>query len=173
MIASHRFGKGQAVPKSKTVLKYLLSILTVACALFIFGNSALDGDSSGELSAAVLGLLREAAKFAGVSPALITEHRIRKLAHFCEYAVFGSLFTANIKAWREKIVPYLFMILFFGLAVPVADELVQTYIPGRNGNLRDVMIDFAGFVLGTSLCALLLRLIIRERSCAGPTSSAK
>lgn len=144
-------------------MKYLFTVLTIASVAFIFGNSLMEGESSGRLSAIALEIIRGGAEFAGISRELITEYMVRKLAHFCEYALFGFLLTATVKAWRETLKPFLFMVLFVGLAVPVADEFLQTFVPGRNGAVGDVLLDFAGVLGGVVVCSMLLKVLCRKR----------
>lgn len=109
----------------------------------------------------VLKLIQKAVEAIGISPAFITEHIVRKLAHFCEYALLGFLTTVTVRIWYGGVKKNIFMILFWGLLVPVSDEFLQLFVDGREGLVKDMVLDFAGFVLGTafyiglsSLCRL-------------------
>ena len=67
---------------------------------------------------------------------------VKKGAHFLAYAVLSVL------AWRlfrEGQRPYLWAFLLTVLYA-ISDEYHQSYIPGRNGTLIDVLIDSLGGV---------------------------
>ena len=46
----------------------------------------------------------------------------------------------------------------------IVTEIGQTYVPGRDGNVRDVLIDATGIAAGT----LFLRRVTRDRAAADP-----
>ena len=47
------------------------------------------------------------------------------------------------------------------LLYAASDEIHQLFVPGRSGEVRDVMIDFSGAVLGIALSMLVFLLICR------------
>ena len=59
---------------------------------------------------------------------------------------------------------YRLVVAAFLIAHGAATEVGQTYVPGRDGNERDVAIDAAGVVAGT----LLLRRVTRDRAAPEP-----
>jgi hypothetical protein len=63
--------------------------------------------------------------------------------HFSEFAI---LFLLTLRALRQSSAKYG---LAMGLCIAYAasDEFHQTFIPGRGGNLRDVLIDCSGIML--------------------------
>lgn len=82
---------------------------------------------------------------------------IRKTAHFTIYMILGlliinALCIYNISRTRAFILAILICILY-----AISDELHQLYIPGRSGQLTDVLIDSAG-----ALCGILLMTAIRR-----------
>ncbi len=68
---------------------------------------------------------------------------LRKLAHFCEYAVLGALLLRAVG--REALAAAA------GVAYAATDELHQRFVPGRQAALRDVAIDAAGVLAGVLL----------------------
>lgn len=78
----------------------------------------------------------------------------RKLAHVIIYMVLGMLGYGAVKyviaKKRWKISP-LTMTLILGIVFAIADEIHQTFIPGRQGKVSDVLIDTAGVVIGLAL----------------------
>lgn len=75
-------------------------------------------------------------------------HLIRKGAHFTVYFVLGIL-TAN--ALRTSGVPT-FKAVALALAICVVyaatDEIHQMFVPGRGAQVKDVLIDSAGAIVG-------------------------
>jgi VanZ family protein len=79
---------------------------------------------------------------------------LRKIAHFCEYAVLGLLL---VRATRREV-------LAFGIGVLYAasDELHQHFVPGRHAAVRDVAVDAGGVLAG-----LVVARTIRSRWSVG------
>ena len=124
-----------------------LALLATALWLwFIYARSAQPAAVSHEESGAVLGLLRRVLPFVDML-------LVRKLAHFTEYAVLGALLWLD---WRLLGRDGLLLPLGAGLLFAAGDELLQTFIPGRSGELLDVLLDFSG-VLAAVLPARLIR----------------
>lgn len=89
---------------------------------------------------------------------------IRKLAHFSVYTVLGML-TYNAFRGYEKLslrLSLLFSALLC-LLYAAGDEFHQSFVPGRNCQLRDVLIDFSGAVFGIALAALFIKLLKKLR----------
>ncbi len=79
---------------------------------------------------------------------------LRKAAHIFEYAVLAILlFNAFSRSFEKKqkqpsfktVVFYVFLISFL---YAVSDEFHQTFVFGRSGNIKDVLIDSVGIILG-------------------------
>lgn len=80
-------------------------------------------------------------------PNLFNEGTIRKLAHFVEFSFLGFFLSATVHAY-SGFKNQIFKILFFILAVPVADEFLQYFSEGRSSQVRDVLLDFSGGLFG-------------------------
>lgn len=128
--------------------------------IFIWGNSLLSGDKSSSISNSFayqlminLGLPIKLELF---------NHYIRKFAHFFEYACLGILIT---NALNHKILFSTKRInfLIFLFVVPIIDETIQYFVPGRNASLLDVGIDMSGFLIG-SLIFIGILSIIRKKN---------
>ena len=111
--------------------------------------------SSGQ-SGAIVGHLQQA--MPGVSTAILT-FLVRKSAHIIAYFVLGILMyralRITIRRWRTRTVAS-FAFLSCSLYA-VTDEIHQLFVPGRSGELRDVMIDSIAALVGVGLCAWLMR----------------
>ena len=139
------------------------AISLVLCLLwmgFIFYNSTKSGDVSNAKSYNMLNKARseyrqaegEAKKQYSSLPKNAREEKlnliVRKNAHAFEYCVLGilvsiALFQFGLRG-RGAIVYIMFICLFYA----VLDEFHQIYVPGRTSNVRDVLIDFAGALIG-------------------------
>ena len=128
----------------------VLLVITVMMYLVIFSMSAQDGETSGGLSEKLTALIvsRDSASFSAM------HHLVRKSAHVCEFALlfimwFGCMDEAfSVLSAKLRVgVPY--AMTFASAAV---DELHQLTVPGRSGQVTDVMID----MLGVSVLALAL-----------------
>jgi VanZ family protein len=99
----------------------------------------------------------------GLDPALLdlVETVTRKAVHLFTYGVLAVLAHRSLRqwrprtAWREPARTAFLLALLYG----IADELHQRLVPGRSGEVRDVLIDAAGALLGL----LLLRWYDRTR----------
>ena len=85
----------------------------------------------------------------------LTEHIIRKTAHFAEYAVLGGL---TAKAYglygRHRIFNRDALMLIF--MVPFVDETIQLFVAGRSGQISDVWLDMSGAAVGMAITAGVL-----------------
>jgi VanZ family protein len=79
-----------------------------------------------------------------------------KLVHTLEYAVLGGLCAhASQRTWplhaplRAALVG-----AFLAVAFGVSDEVHQSFVPGRNADLWDIVADTLGASLGAALSAL-------------------
>lgn len=68
---------------------------------------------------------------------------VRKTAHFTEFLIlYVFLYKALSESFPKKRV--LIMALIFTFLYACSDEFHQTFIPGREGRFRDVLIDTSG-----------------------------
>ena len=137
--------------------KVLFSFLTLGFILFIFSNSMFTGPESGSQSRFVMNMINHLLASLKISYA-IPELFIRKLGHFTEYFILGVLLTLTIYTYRIHGALSVFIKLFVLLLVPVFDEFIQLFTPGRGSSVADVLLDFCGGCVGMILCILLISL---------------
>lgn len=138
--------------------KIIWHILLIAYILFIFSNSLTPADESSAESGFVLRLVHQAIHAVGLTAPWLTEHIIRKCAHFGEYTVLGILLFQSMNhlgvgaAARRQL--HMLLIFF----VPFVDETLQLFTEGRSGQISDVWLDMSGVITGTILylCICLL-----------------
>ncbi len=113
------------------------------------------------------------------------ENPIRKLAHFCEYAVMGVLLFCVWYPWlgftvaggkekpkntkglkrRQRWIPILVKIIIPWIFISAAlDEIHQLFVPGRCGNFWDVLLDTAGGCFGLFCCVIGVKLMISTKA---------
>ena len=155
--------------KSPTPFRIISALLLIGWMGLIFYLSHQTAAQSGDLSG---GLIESAVRFffPSASQSFITqvisaaEFWVRKLAHFCIYAGLGALGFLTFVSYTS--IPFAlrcFFSLLMSVLYSMSDEYHQTFISGRSGELRDVLIDSAGALTGILFCALIYGLIIHIR----------
>lgn len=149
--------------ENSTSLKFriIVFVLTFSVIAFAFIHSSMPSEVSGDESESVMNVLQSILNFFGFKGEL-TDHLVRKLAHFTEYTAMGMLFVSCAYSF-DRIRPYKYysQILLSGLATAVCDETIQLNVPGRAGMVTDVLLDFAGVITG-ALFMLLVFVIYRR-----------
>jgi VanZ family protein len=132
----------------KKVIKWLLLI---AWMIVIFMFSHQPGDVSAEKSRFVLAIFN----FLGLNlDSLMGELStfiVRKAAHFGVYFIL-YLLIYNVVADSFKLKTALLISLAGVFLYACTDEFHQTFIPGRSGNFKDVLIDTLG---GLTACIMI------------------
>jgi len=141
------------VHKTRTTILYWLPV--VLWASTIFGASSDSG--SFQRSSRIIGPLLHWL-FPNLSPE--QTHAVvifaRKCAHITEFAIFTLLVWNALRrprwkdprpwSWRQA-----FEALWFAVLYAATDEFHQTFVPSREGCLRDVCIDSSGALAGLLL----------------------
>ena len=138
-----------------SVWHWLCTATSVLWMLVIFVLSNQPAAISSGQSGVIVGHLQQA--MPGVSTAILT-FLVRKSAHIIAYFILGILMyralRINIRRWRTRTVAS-FALLSCSLYA-VTDEIHQLFVPGRSGELRDVMIDSIAALVGVGLCGWLM-----------------
>ena len=87
-----------------------------------------------------------------------------KLAHVAEYALFSFLlsFTAYYLHDKKYVDPYSLKFAFLFCAL--TDENLQSIGSGRNSRVTDIIIDFAGCLIGYALANFVWKLAERRKN---------
>lgn len=139
--------------------KHLYFLLILCNLLLIWGNSCMPASTSGAVSAGALSFLQRL--FGGLG--WLGEFLLRKLAHFCEFALLGLLLCRH--AQLRKAPSPVSGTMLIGLLCACIDETIQLFSPGRSSQLTDVWVDFAGICAGLvflALCRFLFARIHRK-----------
>ena len=147
--------------KNRKTHLFLLGLLILLTLGFIWGNSLKSIPESQEIS---LSYLDRLSPFLDTvfGPGRITDHILRKTAHFCEFALLGAELRLLFLLLGQQGLQGLMNALFAGLAAGVADETIQIFSQ-RGSRVADVVLDFSGAVFGALVIALITRLCRRRR----------
>ena len=147
--------------QSSMRFRVIVFILTAGMIAFAFIHSSMPADLSSEESESVMAVLQYILDFLGFS-AELTDHIVRKAAHFAEYTAIGMLLASCAYSFsRTKPYRYYSQILFAGLVTAVIDETIQLNVAGRSGQITDVLLDFSGVITG-AVIMLLVYMIYRK-----------
>ncbi len=83
---------------------------------------------------------------------------IRKSAHFFEYGLLAALLAITFYLLKQSKLNLVIYSLFITLLCAVGDEFYQSFI-GRSSNVRDIIIDFSGALVGITCVGVVLGLI--------------
>lgn len=142
-------------------------ILSVICVLLwmsiIFSFSNQQGESSGNtskrISEVIVNIIDIQNKYTDIEKEALTkqiEPLIRKLAHYTFYAVGGILIANCVYQFCKKENILIGTSTAIGVIYAISDELHQLMIAGRNGNIKDVLIDSLGIVTGIMFFLLVM-----------------
>lgn len=156
----------------KKLLPYLSALPAIIMLLFIFRFSAQDGPTSGSLSFRVCcDLLSFAERIFSLElslPEFVARAEsmqlfVRKAAHITEYFVLTFFIFLPLRVWIPRnsvsetgkgfLPGYLLPTFLLSVICAGADEFHQSFVPGRCGTPKDVLIDSVGIFLA---CMLLL-----------------
>jgi|GEM_PF-38127 len=135
----------------KRSYKYLL---IAAWMLVIFILSSEGSDVSGGRS----GVIVDAVKTVAVTvPNDVLEFLTRKAAHIIAYFVLGVLVYSLVKTYKQSIRKVISISVGFVALYAISDEFHQLFVPGRSGELRDVLIDTTAGALGITVTYFITR----------------
>lgn len=141
--------------------RWVLVLILWMC--FIWGHSLVPGEASSTESLSFVNGLRVAFELLGITDTLMMTFIVRKTAHFLEYAVLGVISGGLLhRGWGRGILRGRLSLLVAAM-VPVIDETIQLFVPGREGQLRDVCIDLAGIAFGLLVSRAVSHLRGRHR----------
>ena len=147
--------------------KSIFIVLLVLWMGFIFSmsceNAEESSNTSGQTIKVVLSTVPEFEKQPEEVKVNIIEELqfiVRKSAHFIGYMILGILASGLILYYGNinKKYPLAFLIC---VIYAISDEIHQLFVPGRSGQVRDVLIDSAGSLLGIILVMAFEKLLIK------------
>ncbi len=145
--------------------KIILSILIIVwmATIFMFSNqwSQKSSNVSGKTIRFILDKLSITENMDKVQIDKLVEKLqtpIRKLAHFSIYALGGIISFIFINEYNLKHGKKLLFALAICVIYAIVDEIHQYFIPGRSCEIRDVLIDSTGAILGIFISNLFIKI---------------
>ncbi len=129
---------------------------------FIFHNSMNNAVDSSASSSAVLEMANKLLAF--VNLGALSEHTVRKAAHFTEFAIEGILLMLNLRVYAKNWKKQLAVPLLLGVLTALTDETIQLSVEGRSAQVTDVWIDTGGVAAGVVIMFFVLSVIRRNRA---------
>lgn len=82
---------------------------------------------------------------------------VRKCAHLSLYLILGILVISLLREYMVINAKLVLLSLLICFLYACSDEIHQLFVPGRSGEVRDVLIDTLGACLGVSFYYLVFR----------------
>ena len=138
--------------------RVIFTFALIACIVFIFSNSMQIGDVSETASGRVLLLMKKVFTRLGMPGAAnhLTDHIVRKLAHFCEYTLEGFLLMLCMRVYSRHPLRHITVPMLGGVLTALTDETIQLFSEGRSSQVTDVWLDSAGVLAGILVAIVLL-----------------
>lgn len=124
-------------------------LITILIMLFIFWQSAMPAAVSELESGSIVSRLAEWLK----ADEDLVSFIVRKSAHFTEFLILGLSLFLTVRDLRKRAsfwIPWA-----IGAAYAVSDEVHQYFVPGRSCEVRDMIIDACGVLVGVAILARL------------------
>lgn len=152
--------------KRFSVIQWVVIVLALAINIFIIVNACLPAGPSTEESNWIV----EPAKAVinAIKPGTINDSNIgsfsffiRKLVgHFSLFMVSGFLTTLSIKSIYYDLKQKFWLFVIFssisGLFLAILTEFIQLFVPGRSGEIVDVLIGFSGYLVAVIIISLIV-----------------
>ena len=147
--------------------KTIFAVLLVLWMGFIFSMSSENAEKSSNTSGQTIRVVLSAVPGFEEQPEEVKVNIIEKLqfivrksAHFIGYMILGILASGLILQYENinKKYPLAFLIC---VIYAISDEIHQLFVPGRAGQIRDVLIDSAGSLLGIILVMAFVKILIK------------
>ncbi len=133
----------------RLVIKYI-SVAIWMIVIFLMSN-----EIAGASSARSDEIVRTIQSIGVSAPADLLTFLVRKAAHICAYFVLGILLFNLLKEYGLGVKKMIFISIAIAMLYACTDELHQMFVPGRSGEVRDVLIDTAGAAVGVAVYAAL------------------
>ena len=124
----------------------------------IFYLSHQTGEGSGSLSGSITERIIAFLRLDNVDIDFL-HFLVRKGAHLFAYFVLGILLVNAFRMSGMVAGKYYYLSLAICVIYGMTDELHQLLVPGRSGQVRDVLIDSVGALIGISAYKIFLKLV--------------
>ena len=155
----------------KMIVRLILIIIILMITSTIFSFSNQDAkESSGVSSRVAEILIKLQPKYKNITDSekaeLIEKYQtpVRKFAHFSIYTILGMSIvgltcTYKISNRKREVIT-----IVAGALYAISDEIHQTFIEGRSGQVTDVVLDTFGIIVGTILVLGIIKILKNKRT---------
>ena len=134
--------------------KFLWWVLIIFWCGIIFYQSSRPAPLSDGQSLYIVNVINHwVSAIVGKEVVIVSNHMVRKSAHFTEYLVLGLLFFNGFFSGKAAL-KALALSLVVGVCYAASDEIHQYFVPGRTMKVTDVMIDGLGVFCGAGMLYL-------------------
>lgn len=155
--------------KAFLIFKYFILFIYIFCSCFIIYESCMKGPDSQEQSSAVTNIIISVIETVTNKKQEVHDFDslvgfIRKLVgHFGAFLILGvfSSLTYLLFLNKTKKIYYIGIIInaFQALFLAILTESIQLIVPGRAGSIKDVLLDYSGFLVSFFLISSISLLI--------------
>lgn len=151
------------LPMGRKVISWLLVILWMALIFYLSHQPAMESNSlSTGIVERIIAVIDRVTFDIDIDTGYFNFF-IRKSAHFFTYLILGMLVFNALTSSGMRGLRRFFIALAVCILFAVSDEVHQLFIPGRAGQVRDVMIDTAGAIVGVGGFLVVEKLILRVK----------
>jgi len=140
------------------ILNIILWAAIILYILLVFSNSFQSAEESIKRSKMTINIIERFLEFFNIHVP-ITQRFIRKMAHYVEYTLLGIMLYVGFLKTNFKRKKPLVLTLVFGAIIPILDEFIQFFSPGRKCSFADMLIDFTGILTGALFIFFILKII--------------
>ncbi len=142
----------------KKLFSWLLVIMWMAMIFNLSGKpAAVSNEMSTGVTAMVIKVIERLAPGVDIDVAGFNQV-VRKGAHLFVYLILGILVLNGFRSSGVHKIKGVYWALLICVLYAISDEIHQVFVPGRGGQLRDVIIDSVGAVIGIGAYARLWRI---------------
>lgn len=150
--------------------KSIFAVLVVIWMLFIFSMSSQNGEVSSNTSGSTIKVVLSIVPKFREQPKEVQDNIVeslqligRKSGHFIGYMMLGVLSMLLLLKFKNINKKPLFA---FSICViyAISDEIHQLFVPGRTGQLKDVIIDSCGSIVGIAIVLMFIKLLQIKRN---------
>lgn len=150
----------------KKIFAFILMVLWMGVIFYFSAQVASNSSAQSSRVVDVIKSLTEkiapSAKNIGAKKWHSVETIVRKIGHGAEYFILGVLctnFILRCKSFKLKKTVSATICFLYALS----DEIHQLFVPGRSGQISDVLIDFTGSILGVLVFVVVIKILDGRR----------
>lgn len=146
----------------ESIIKIVYLLIIIAYIIFIFSNSVESREASTGKSTGLLSMINSFLDSLNL-PIRMSEHFLRKTAHFVEFFLLGLMFSSYLGLYKKEQGSYYVYASFASCLVAMTDETIQ-YFSNRGSMLLDVWLDFSAASLAIALFFLWYKHLIKKKN---------